>query len=52
MEKLGRKPDVLEVIPRAAASCALTNNSFEQIHPNGKLTDARLLSWLQERDGS
>lgn len=48
MERLGMKPDVLETIPRAAASCALTN-CFEQT--NGKLTGACLLSWVQERDG-
>lgn len=43
------KPNALEVTPRATASCAHTNNCFEQILPNGKLTDA----WLvQERDGS
>lgn len=42
------KPDVLEAIPRAAASCALTNKCFEQILPNGKLANACLLSWVQE----
>jgi len=46
------KPDVLKVIPRAASSCAHTNNCCEQILPNGNLTDACLLSWVQERDGS
>lgn len=46
------KPDVLEVIPRAAASCALTNNCFEQTLPNGKLTGVCLLSWVREADGS
>lgn len=45
------KPDVLEIIPRAAASCALTNNCFEQIIPDGKLTGACLFSWVLERDG-
>lgn len=52
IERLGMKPDVLEIIPRASANCALTINCFEQILPNGKLTDACLLTWVQEREGS
>lgn len=47
MEGLGTKPDGLEVIPRAAASFTLTNNCFEQILPNGKLTDVCVLSCIQ-----
>lgn len=41
------KPNALEVTPRATASCAHTNNCFEQILPNGKLTDAWLLGWFR-----
>lgn len=52
MERLGMKPDVLEIIPRASANCALTVNCFEQILPNGRLTDACLLTWVQEREDS
>ena len=52
MERLGMKPDGLEVIPRAAASFTLTNNCFEQMLPNHKLTDACLLSFIPERNGS
>lgn len=52
MERLGMKPDVLEIIPRASANCALTINCFEQILPNGRLTDACLLTWVQEREDS
>lgn len=38
------KPDGLEVILQAAASCMFTNDSCEQIPSNGKFTDACLLS--------
>lgn len=44
MERLDKKPDVLEIIPRASANYAFTLNCFEQILPNGKLTDACLLT--------